>query len=89
MSDILQTYHATSDDSRGIHAFTTSNPFEALALSNALQLRALVGSFLKWSDLIAESVEQTHGAGKVTELIRNDLEKLAALFDQAGGQHRG
>ena len=89
MSGILQTYHATSDESRGLHAFTTAEPFEALALANALKLRQIVGEFLNWSGLIAESVAQTHGEGKTTAAIKDALADLDAIHAQAGGAKHG
>ncbi len=89
MSGILQTYHPTSDDSRGLHAFTTADPFEALALANAVRLRGAIAEFLNWTNLIAESVAQTHGEGRTTEAIRNALAKLDAIHAQAGGAKHG
>lgn len=85
MSNILQTYHATSDGSRGLHAFTTPEAFDALALANAIQLRAELGEFLNWSNLVLESVAATHGEGKVTAAIRDRLARLEAVYSQAGG----
>ena len=89
MSGILQTYHATSDGSRGLHAFTTAEPFEALALANALKLRQIVGELLNWSELVAESVTQTHGEGKTTRAVRDALADLDAIHSQAGGAKHG
>jgi len=89
MSDVLQTYHATDDGTRGIHAFTTSEPFEALALANALTLRATVGELLAWSGAITESVAQSHGESRTTEAIRNTLAKLEVIHSQAGGNRHG
>ena len=89
MSGILQTFHPTSDERRGIHAFTTAEPFEALALANALKLRAAVGELLNWTNLLAESVAQTHGEGRTTDAIRNAIAKLDAIYHQAGGGKDG
>jgi hypothetical protein len=86
---MLQTYHPTEDASRGVHAFTTLDPFEALAIANALKLRAMVGELLNWQDLIAESVAQTHGEGSVALAIRDVLAKLDAIHKQAGGGQIG
>jgi hypothetical protein len=89
MSAILQSYHATDDGTRGLHAFTTSEAFEALALANALTLRAAVGELLAWSGAISESVAQSHGESRTTDAIRNTLAKLEVIYDQAGGNRHG
>ena len=85
MNQTIHSYHPTIDPSRGLHAFTTPDPFEALAIIHAGQVKRASDDVLTWSAAIIEAVEAIHGAGQTTQHIKAAIDALDAASKAAGG----
>ena len=58
MKNTLHTYHPTSMQGRGVHAFTTTDEREARALFHAEALRDALSEILNHGEQLAEALYQ-------------------------------
>jgi hypothetical protein len=86
--NLIHTYHPTSDGSRGLHAFTTAEDADALAILAVDALRRAMTDLTAWSGVVCESIEQTHGAGGVAAAIRDAFAKAEMALSLADGGAR-
>ena len=85
MSEIIHSYHPADQGTRGLHAFTTADPFEALAIIHARRVKRAADEVLTWSAAIMEAVQAVCGAGETTQRIQAALDALDAASSAAGG----
>jgi hypothetical protein len=77
MPETLHTYHATKDESRGLHLITTSDHSEAMTMLRAAELRDALEAIVAWEGVILDAAEAHHGHNAI-------YQGLLEICEQAG-----